>query len=178
MTTPDCSDVPGAWVAEAVERCVTLCRREAPRYALHLRKAHQCRDPLDDLLVLAARREVGLSQRVVRPLPGVTLPVSARVFNALDRADRRALLALLGSPSSALPPPEAADDCPEALAVARGEHLASALGRLVDGTRARESRAARAARKARMRDKTAADRPARATLRERPARNKEPRPPP
>jgi len=142
---------PEAWVADAVERCVALCRRVAPRHAAHARRAHRVRDAVDDVLVLAARRHVPLRRRVLRPLPGATLPAAARAFNALDRADRRALLAMAlrsdGRASHESPVQAQA----QAQAGARGEHLASALARLVEGTLAHESRAACAGLAARIR---------------------------
>jgi hypothetical protein len=136
-----CHSAPARdWAASAVERCVALCCCAAPRYARHLRRAQSRRDPLDDLLVLAARRQSPLPRRVLRPLPGATLPAAALSFNALDRADRRALLAAFE------PAPSAAGPGERAPAAARGEHAASALARLVASMRARERLAREQAR--------------------------------
>ena len=154
-TTAVRPSAPGEWVAAAVERCLLLCGSLAPRYARHLQRTHVCRDPLDDALALAARRVVPLPRRVLRPLPGATLPAAARAFNALDRADRRALLALLaGAPEhdATGAPADRQDvaDGERAQVAARGEHLASALARLLEGTLAHEARAAGVVRSARV----------------------------
>jgi hypothetical protein len=143
LQSPGTLQAPEAWVADAVERCIELGRRGAPRYARHLRHTHRSRDPVDDMLALAARRIVPLPRRVLRPLPGATLCAAARAFNALDRADRRALGARLAGAAVEQ------EGLAPAQWQAQGEHLASALARLVEGTLAHEARAACAVMRAR-----------------------------
>jgi len=90
------------------------------RYARRLSALDRLGDPLETVLTLAARRAVPLSSRALRrPLPCEGLAPLARAFNGLACADRYALirLDLLGPGRGA-----------------RGEHLASALGRLVQAT--------------------------------------------
>jgi hypothetical protein len=123
-----------AWTERAVAASLDIWSRAGRRYARRLMALDQLGDALEVMLTLAARRVVpltGTAARVVegrdregwalrRPLPNATMAPIARAFNSLAGADRYALirLDLLGPGLGA-----------------RGEHLASALGRLVDATK-------------------------------------------
>jgi len=111
----------GLWVRRALEGSLAAWSRVGLRYARRLAALDRLGDPLDAVLSLAARRSVPLPGRAVRrPLPCDGLAPLARAFNRLACADRYALirLDLLGPGRGA-----------------RGEHLASALGRLVAATK-------------------------------------------
>ena len=126
----DTLDDPREWVRHATEACLQHWLEAGARYERHLQRGVLQRDGADDLLALAARRVLPLPRRVVRPLPDERLPALAQAFNRLDRADRRALLAL----ASGGPGPPGAD-----LRVVL-EHRASAVQRLVDGALGREQK--------------------------------------
>ncbi|MHC4845298.1 MAG: hypothetical protein ACYTCU_03955 [Planctomycetota bacterium] len=111
-----------AWARRALDASVAAWSRVGRRYARRLAALDRLGDPLDAVLTLAARRAVPLPGRgPQRPLPCDGLLPLARAFNGLACADRYALirLDLLGPGRGA-----------------RGEHLASALARLVQATTA------------------------------------------
>jgi len=104
-----------AWSRAAVEECLLVWERIGRRFARRLRDRDRVRDAVEDVMTLAARRVMPLRRRVLRPLPCEGLEPIELAFNTLDPADRYALarLSLLSGGR------------------ARGEHLASALSRLL-----------------------------------------------
>ncbi len=118
-----------AWLGAAVAACLAAWERTGRRYERRLEDRDRVRDPVADVMALAARRVVPLRRRVVRPLPSDGLSPLELAFNTLDPADRYALCRL------------------ELLAGgrARGEHLASALTRLLAAEAELEAAAAVAA---------------------------------
>jgi hypothetical protein len=111
----DAIEEANAWSRAAVEECLLVWERIGLRFARRLRDRDRVRDAVEDVMTLAARRLVALRRRVVRPLPCEGLEPIELAFNTLDPADRYALsrLTLLSGGR------------------ARGEHLASALSRLL-----------------------------------------------
>lgn len=123
-------DHVAAWVERALGACLAVWSRMGRRYARRMSSLDRLGDPLEIVATLAARRAVPLRQRsdgngegaapghaLRRALPHGTLAPLEHAFNSLESADRYALsrLDLLGPGRGA-----------------RGEHLASALGRLVE----------------------------------------------
>jgi len=112
---------PRRWAQLAIEEGLGAWRRCGERYAARLVAQAQLRDPLEDVLTLAARRVLPLPRRVLRPLPrgatGASVEAPAAAFARLATADRRVLLRWRGG------------------AVAGGaaaEHLAAALLRFAE----------------------------------------------
>jgi hypothetical protein len=128
----DALEEPMAWRRVAVEACLETWLFGASRYERRLARRVLMRDPAEDLLALAARRVLPLPRRIVRPLPDEG-PGQELVFNRLEGADRRTLLAWAAGW------PELRGVDPRAL----GEHRASALQRLLDGLLARADKEAR-----------------------------------
>ena len=110
----------GSWSRRAIDRCLEAWIRLGRRYARRLDVSDRVRDASDDVLALAARREVPLdsvARLLLRPLPGGQRDPVALAFNRLDQADRYVLRRLdeLGPMSGP-----------------RTDHLASALERLAE----------------------------------------------
>ena len=111
----DAIEDPEAWARAAVDQCLLVWERTGRRFERRVLACDRVRDAVEDVMTLAARRVVPLRRRVLRPLPCDGLSPLELAFNTLDPADRYALvrLALLSGGR------------------ARGEHLASALARLI-----------------------------------------------
>ena len=107
---------PKTWAQAAIASCLEVWTRVGARYARRLRERDRLREPVVDVLTLAARRIAPLPTPRLRPLPAEHLDPLARAFNALPAADRYALrrLRMLAGVRGA-----------------RAAHLASALDRLV-----------------------------------------------
>lgn len=109
-----------AWTHAALRRCEQTWGRVGRRYARRVAGQDRVRDAGADVMTLAARRELPLVRRVLRPLPEEQLPPVVRAFNRLAAPDRYVLARL---------------DVLGRLDGARAEHVASALERLVRACR-------------------------------------------
>ena len=111
----DAIENPEAWAAAAANECLRVWERCGRRFERRVHACDRVRDAVEDVITLAARRAVPLRRPVLRPLPSAGLSPLELAFNTLDPADRYALsrLSLLAGGR------------------ARGEHLASAIARLI-----------------------------------------------